>query len=490
MRNISIHNSYYGINFFWSWGFTFIGLNVDNVTIALDMTAGGSTSQQVHAVTVIDSTISNAQIGFNTARNSTSLSPGAGVLNLENVKFKNVQQAVVGASGTVIPGTNGTKTVAAYSQGHRYNPNGPQEIQKVIPANSRPSSLLGKDGKSYYTRPKPQYGDVPLAQFVSVRLTGAVGNGIKDDTDAIQQALNATSRNGQVLFFDAGTYRVTRTLYIPSGARIVGESYSVIMSSGSYFNNVKKPRAVVQVGVPGETGEVEWSDMIVSTQGGNIGQIGAILIEWNLASSSSAPSGMWDVHTRIGGFIGSNFQGATCPTTPTSPKSDPQQINEKCYAAFMSLYVTESASGLYLENNWFWTADHDIDANYGGNQITIYTGRGMLIESTAGNIWLYGTAVSFTSIIEPMLSCPTATNILQNRLSTIPSTNTNSPTLKTPSWARSKPKPLTGNPTPTPPSPSRQTPSTPTPSSPATPSSPQTTPPSPFPTPTPGACAS
>lgn len=36
-------------------------------------------------------------------------------------------------------------------------------------------------------------------------------------------------------------------------------------------------------------------------------------------------------------------------------------------------------------------ADHDIDANYGGNQITIYTGRGLLIESRAGNIWLYGT---------------------------------------------------------------------------------------------------
>ena len=93
---------------------------------------------------------------------------------------------------------------------------------------------------------------------------------------------------------DAGTYLVTKTLYVPPGARIVGESYSVIMSSGAYFNDVKNPKAVVQIGAPGEQGRVEWSDMIVSTQGGNTGQMGAILIEWNLAAPATSPSGMWE----------------------------------------------------------------------------------------------------------------------------------------------------------------------------------------------------
>ena len=149
--------------------------------------------------------------------------------------------------------------------------------------------------------------------------------------------------------FDAGTYRVTRTLYVPPGSRLVGESYSVIMSSGAFFSDMTQPQPVVQVGrASGETGApVEWSDMIVSTQGP---QAGAVLIQWNLASRGGAgPSGMWDVHERIGGFIGSNLQGNTCPAMTANG-------NPACVGAFLGMHVTPRASGLYLENNWLWTA--------------------------------------------------------------------------------------------------------------------------------------
>lgn len=54
--------------------------------------------------------------------------------------------------------------------------------------------------------------------------------------------------------------------------------------------------------------------MIVATQGP---QAGAILNEWNL-SFSGTPSGMWDVHTRIGGVKGSQLQLADCPATPAA----------------------------------------------------------------------------------------------------------------------------------------------------------------------------
>lgn len=36
---------------------------------------------------------------------------------------------------------------------------------------------------------------------------------------------------------------------------------------------------------------------------------------------------------------------------------------------------------------WMWTADHDIE-DPALTEITIYNGRGLYIESTAGNIWL------------------------------------------------------------------------------------------------------
>ena len=54
----------------------------------------------------------------------------------------------------------------------------------------------------------------------------------------------------------------------------------------------------------------------------------------------------------------------------------------------MAMHVTPTASNLYLENNWFWTADHDID-DPSNTQLTIYAGRGLYVESTAGTIWLY-----------------------------------------------------------------------------------------------------
>lgn len=71
-----------------------------------------------------------------------------------------------------------------------------------------------------------------------------------------------------------------------------------------------------------------------------------ILIEWNLASLSSAPFGMWEVHVRVGGFIGSNLQYTQCPAN--SAVETP--ANTHCIAAYISMHVTSSATGLYMEN--------------------------------------------------------------------------------------------------------------------------------------------
>jgi glucan 1,3-beta-glucosidase len=121
-------------------------------------------------------------------------------------------------------------------------------------------------------------------------------------------------------------------------------------------------------------------------------QAGAIFIEYNLASARG--SGLWDVHTRVGGFAGSDLQVAQCAKAPGDPT-----IKTECIAAFMSMHISPSASGVYMENNWLWVADHDIeDTNL--SQITIYAGRGMLVESAAGGNWLYGTAVEHHQLYE------------------------------------------------------------------------------------------
>ena len=390
VRNLSFFNVVTAISQIWDWGWTYKSITINNCTTGLDMSNGGRTSQSVGSVVFFDSSITNTKVGFLTAHDSTSQPPTAGSLIIENVQLNNVPVAVQGPNAvTALQGTTGQTTIAAWGEGHSYTPNGPNNFEGPITPNDRPGSLLS--GSRYYERSKPQYEQNPTSDFLSARDAGATGDGVTDDTNAINKAL----RSGKIVYFDSGVYKVTNTIRIPVGARIVGESYPVIMSSGSYFSDMKKPKPVVQIGESDDHGSIEWSDMIVATQGA---QAGAILIEYNLASSGT-PTGLWDVHTRIGGFAGSNLQVAQCPTTPNSVNA----VNTNCIAAFMSMHVTPGSSDLYMENNWLWVADHDID-DPNDTQTTIYAGRGLYIESQAGTIWLVGTAVEHHTLYQYQLS--------------------------------------------------------------------------------------
>ena len=360
-----------------------MGITINNCATGFDMSAVGTVNgvangAEVGSVIFIDSHISNTPIGFKTARGSGTYPPTGASLAIENVVLTNVPTAIQGPSGVTLAGTSGTSTIAAYLEGNSYTggSNKPTNTAGTIAAFPRPASLLS--GGHYYTRSKPQYQTLAVSQFSSVRSAGARGDGSTDDTAAIQSIINSATTAGKVVYFDAGIYKVTTTISIPPGAKIVGETYPVIMGSGSFFSNVNSPQPVVRVGsTAGQSGVVEWSDMIVSTQGPTEG---AILIEWNLSSPSSGPSGMWDVHTRIGGFAGSNLQVSQCAVGHAQP-------NTNCIAAFQSMHITPVASGLYMENVWLWSADHDID-DPSDTQITVYSGRGLLVESTIGNIWL------------------------------------------------------------------------------------------------------
>ena len=247
-------------------------------------------------------------------------------------------------------------------------------------------------GNKYFERSKPQYDDVPVSSFLTARQFGAKGDGVTDDTVTLNALFHEASNEftDSVAFVDAGYYLVTDTIRIPPNVRIVGEALaSVILGTGPKFEDMNAPYPVVQVGLPGEIGYVEWSDMIVSTQGP---MAGAVLIEYNLETPTSPctatnpPSGMWDIHVRVGGFAGSQLQLAQCNKTPQLTN----YVNPACVAAYLGLHVTRYASNLYLENNWIWTADHDIEDPL-SSQISVFSGRGILIESEQGRIWMVGT---------------------------------------------------------------------------------------------------
>jgi hypothetical protein len=385
-RNLTFNNVVTAINQLWDWGWTYSGVTINNCQVGLNISAGGPSAVNVGSITLLDSEINNTPIGIVTARTNNSEPAAAGSLYLENVKLSNVNVAVAGPNSTYLAGTTGSTVIAAWADGHRYLPKGPVEARGSVKTTQRPAELLDAEGK-YYTRSKPQYGSVPLSSFLSARTLGATGDGVTDDTAALNAAVLQAQKEKKILFVDAGYYKVTGTIYIPPGSKIVGEALaSVILSAGGYFNDISNPQPVVRVAQPGEQGSIEWSDMFVSTQGQ---QKGAVLIEYNLATIGSAPAGLWDVHTRIGGFAGSDLQTEQCEKTPDTVITSANLV-EECIAAYMSIHITKFATGLYMENNWLWTADHDLDdASNNNTQITIYSGRGLLIESILGKLWLF-----------------------------------------------------------------------------------------------------
>ncbi len=280
-------------------------------------------------------------------------------------------------------------------QGNLYSPDGPHQIDGrnslfFVP----PPELKSASGDSFYERSKPQYESYPASTFISARAHGAAGDGLADDTAALNSLFQKIASDpSTIAFLDGGHYRVTDTVYVPAGAHIVGEALAaVILAVGPKFSNISGPHPVVMVGMPGEVGRVEISDVIVSTQGPNPG---AVLIQYNLGSGpESVPSGLWDVHTRIGGFTGSLLQVANCPTTP---KIDPVNPDPDCIAAHTSMHVTPEAGNLYMENCWLWVADHDIE-DLNMTQITVYAGRGLLIEGS--RVWLVGTSVEHHTLYQ------------------------------------------------------------------------------------------
>lgn len=76
-----------------------------------------------------------------------------------------------------------------------------------------------------------------LSETVSVKDFGAVGDGVTDDTTAIQAAITAAGYGGTV-YFPKGVYKVTSTINLPavagsqSGVTLVGEGPSTIIKLG------------------------------------------------------------------------------------------------------------------------------------------------------------------------------------------------------------------------------------------------------------------
>jgi glucan 1,3-beta-glucosidase len=308
--------------------------------IAFNCTAhSGSTGQGTGSLSILDSHFNGVPYAITVS--NTDPVPN---LVLDNLLVEDSASIVLVSGGeTIFPGTSGQITVEQWAMGGAYlDEYGDRQYLTgyVNPTPSKPISLLDGSGR-WFTQSKPLYANIASGNVVVATANGVDNNMTGDQTSNINSLL--AKNVGSVIFFPAGIYIVQGTVFVPEGSIIVGEGWSQIMATGSYFQDQNNPNVMIRVGNAGDTGSVQIQDMLFTVQGGTAG---CILMEWNIAQSSQGSAAMWDSHFRVGGAAGSNLQVSNCQDAgPT--------VN--CTAAAMLLHLTPTSSG-YFENVWAWVA--------------------------------------------------------------------------------------------------------------------------------------
>ncbi|KAI4730984.1 glycoside hydrolase family 55 protein [Aureobasidium sp. EXF-10728] len=407
-RNLTFNNCQTAIYQNWNWLFSYKDVVINNARVGINMTQGGDVPT-TGSITLQDATMNNVQIGVSTTFSTNSTPASAGTFILDNVNFVDTPIAVQHSPSNNIL-LAGNQRVASWAQGRVYTAYessyeennltcyGPAanyaRVQQTVDPAPKSPSLLAPDG-SFFTRSRPQYEGVPVESFKSIKTYGCAGDGVTDDTACVQSFLDSITPD-QIAYIDYGAYVIRDTINFPIPIRVQGELWPYFMVDGTApkFSDKNNPQAAFRVGEPGQVGDIELVEIIFQTLGA---APGAIMMEWNLAQSSQGSAGIWDVHWRIGGTNGTELQSTNCAKTPNTPTTP----NPECYGAFLLLHITRSAS-MYMSNNWGWVSDHEMDL-LDHNQINIYNGRGVLVESQ-GPVWMVGTSFEHSMLYNYQIS--------------------------------------------------------------------------------------
>lgn len=127
------------------------------------------------------------------------------------------------------------------------------------------TSVLLNSNSDYFTMKPPTYSQYSANQFVNIKEVNGLpvmGDGVTDDTSNINSILQQFA-GCRIIYFPAGTYIVTNTIFVPAGSIIVGDAYaSAISAVGSQFWNPDAPVTMFQVGNLGDVGVAQISDMV------------------------------------------------------------------------------------------------------------------------------------------------------------------------------------------------------------------------------------
>jgi hypothetical protein len=293
--------------------------------------------------------------------------PNFMIENLSNDNT-NVNNVVVGGAVKIGPKNH----VGTYIYGNTYGAN---PIYQTSPAEhtvTRPTNIA--PGGSYPISTAPQYADKTINDVINlkdVNQNGGFtihGDGTSDETAGLNGAIQHAVSQGKLAFLPYGIYRVTDTIYIPSGTELIGEAWSTISGYGANFQDESNPRPIVKVGNAGETGTAHIQDMRFT-----VGQQlpGAIIVQVNMAGNNPADVAIYNSLLTVGGTRDTEL---SCGSETS------------CRASYLGLHLS-STSSAYIDNFWAWVADHASD-NSGKGTRTAGKG-GVLVEATKGT-WLVG----------------------------------------------------------------------------------------------------
>lgn len=299
VRNLKFSNHQSkAIEIHWDWGWTWKGVAISNCPIGIVMSTPAALTEVGSAI-FIDSTITNCPIGIQLqTRNPTA----AITLSLFSLATTNVPIIVKYDGGaTLLAGSGGSTAIAAWGIGKRYDTSNSEASGVWQDGTAYPrapvitGSLLksaGNQQSGFFERSKPQYEALPASSFLNVKLApyNAVGDGTHDDTAALKSALLTSASGGKIVWIPAGVYLVTDTVLIPSGAKVVGQSWSQIMGSGAKFQDINNPYPVIKVGNVGDVGSVEIQDLLFTVRGKTAG---AVVLQWNIHEVTQGSAAMW-----------------------------------------------------------------------------------------------------------------------------------------------------------------------------------------------------
>ncbi len=123
-----------------------------------------------------------------------------------------------------------------------------------------PSEVLQWDGEAWTCAALPSGAD---SSILNIKDYGAVGDGVADDTQAIQDTIDAAPENGATIVVPPGVYLISDRIHINHGGiifqgRSMGFSRQVLLPTDNLYGSVIKAaegfagEAMVDVGVLGE----------------------------------------------------------------------------------------------------------------------------------------------------------------------------------------------------------------------------------------------